>query len=75
MAIKGRVEVNPELCKGCGICVAFCPQKVLELAQKVNSKGYPVVTPVSPQKCNGCTICAMVCPDVALTVWRRPTAK
>ena len=26
-----RLEVNTSWCKGCGICVAFCPKKILRL--------------------------------------------
>ena len=70
MPIKGRVEVDPELCKGCGLCVAFCPQAVLELTDEANSKGYKTVWPMHPEKCTGCTICAQMCPDIALVIWR-----
>ncbi|NLK07282.1 MAG: 4Fe-4S dicluster domain-containing protein [Firmicutes bacterium] len=75
MRIKGRVDVEPELCKGCGLCVAFCPRKVLALADEVNSKGYRIVAQVKPEECNGCTICAQMCPDIALTVWRSGRSK
>ncbi|NMB25151.1 MAG: 4Fe-4S binding protein [Firmicutes bacterium] len=75
MTIKGRVEVEPELCKGCGLCVTFCPRKVLELAEEVNSKGYRIVSQVHPDRCTGCTICAQMCPDIALTVWRTERSK
>ena len=26
-----EIVINPDYCKGCSICVAFCPKKVLEL--------------------------------------------
>ena len=28
---KKEVKINREWCKGCGICVAFCPKEVLEM--------------------------------------------
>ena len=37
---KGAVVVDRERCKGCGLCVAACPSKVLGLASQVNAKGY-----------------------------------
>ena len=42
--MRGAVVVDIEACKGCGLCVATCPVKILELAPaKVNRKGYPYV--------------------------------
>ena len=39
--MRGAVVVDIEACKGCGLCVATCPVKILELAPaKVNRKGY-----------------------------------
>ena len=32
---KRKLIIEPAWCKGCGICVAFCPQEALEL---VNGK-------------------------------------
>ena len=34
------VEMNPEECKGCGLCVEACPPKVLHLADRLNRYGY-----------------------------------
>ena len=28
---NSKVTIYPDWCKGCGICVAFCPAKVIEL--------------------------------------------
>ena len=30
--MRGAVVVDIEACKGCGLCVATCPVKILELA-------------------------------------------
>ncbi len=40
MAVKGKIEVDRERCKGCDVCVVACPTNVLALADEVNSKGY-----------------------------------
>ena len=48
-------------CKACNICIAFCPQKVLE----PDRDGKPVVA--HPEKCTQCAICWLHCPDFAIT--------
>ena len=38
------VHINIQWCKGCGICVAFCPKKALsldEMTQKAQWEGDP----------------------------------
>lgn len=63
-----RVTVDRDRCKGCGLCVEACPQKVLEMSRQINAKGYFFSTPVRKQYCLGCRICAITCPDVAIEV-------
>lgn len=65
-----KVEIIAERCKSCGYCVKFCPQNVLAIGTKVNSKGYEVVEPVRPDACVGCCICGKMCPDGAIDVYK-----
>ncbi|MBP7278907.1 MAG: 4Fe-4S binding protein, partial [Sedimentibacter sp.] len=38
---KGKVTFNDDACKGCELCVAVCPVKIIELnKEKINNKGY-----------------------------------
>ena len=48
-------------CKGCNICVHFCPRQVLGL------KGGKVFVE-HPELCIGCTMCELRCPDFAIEV-------
>lgn len=57
-----RIEINRDLCKGCGICVAFCQKKVLELDEQEKAAA------VRPEDCNACTLCELRCPDMALEI-------
>jgi 2-oxoglutarate ferredoxin oxidoreductase subunit delta len=59
------VAIYRAWCKGCGICVAFCPKEVLSM----NERGEPHVT--SPERCTGCTWCELRCPDFAISVKKR----
>ena len=56
------VEFYRDWCKGCGICVAFCPEEVLAM----NAKGEPEIS--EPERCIGCAWCEIRCPDFAVRV-------
>ncbi len=73
MPPKGRIVVDELLCKGCELCVAACPQKVIALSPtRINLKGYHIAELIS-DGCTGCGICAIVCPEAAITVYRELT--
>ena len=60
---RGRVAINVEECKGCGLCVESCPPKCLELMPELSSYG--------GHDCTGCGICFYCCPEPgAITVFR-----
>jgi NAD-dependent dihydropyrimidine dehydrogenase PreA subunit len=68
---KGKVEVDQEECKGCGLCVESCAQKSLELSPELNHYG---VHPAQQRTdgCSGCAICYFVCPEPgAIAVYQR----
>lgn len=69
--VYGAVEINPERCKGCDLCVVACPCDVLMLQpQEVNNRGYHYAYPEKESACIGCAACATVCPDGCITVYR-----
>lgn len=55
------VEVNEELCVGCGACVDVCP--VEALAMKKNNK-----VGCDADKCIDCGQCVNECPEGALSL-------
>ncbi|BAU24098.1 tungsten formylmethanofuran dehydrogenase [Caldimicrobium thiodismutans] len=59
-----KIKILEERCKGCGLCVEFCPKKVLSLSGKRNLQGYKVVYIANAEKCNACGICFLMCPEV-----------
>ena len=71
---KGSVSIDPEECKGCGLCVEACTPKVLKLAEHLNRYGYhPAVYLGSG--CSGCGLCFYACPEPgAITVYKRLVA-
>ncbi|MBF0378986.1 MAG: ferredoxin family protein [Desulfamplus sp.] len=54
--------INRDWCKGCGICVHFCPKKVLEIDSQEK------VVAVRPEDCICCKLCELRCPDLAIEV-------
>jgi 2-oxoglutarate ferredoxin oxidoreductase subunit delta len=58
-----KVTIYPDWCKGCGICVNFCPAKVLEMDP---ISGKAVV--VREEDCIHCSFCELHCPDFAVVV-------
>jgi 2-oxoglutarate ferredoxin oxidoreductase subunit delta len=62
---KFDVSFYHDWCKACGICMAFCPQQIIQ-AQK---NGKPMIT--DKDKCVGCRFCEIHCPDFAITVTER----
>lgn len=76
--MKGRIKIDRERCKGCGLCIIVCPKKQVEISDKLNTKGYypasfreeEVQNPENT-KCTGCALCAVMCPDIAIEVYRQ----
>lgn len=67
---RGRVHVLSERCKGCGLCLEYCPSKVLAWSSGYNFKGYryPVLEEKEDVRCISCRFCQEVCPDFAIYV-------
>ena len=60
---RGRVVIFGMWCKGCRLCVEFCPTGVLAFT---TSEERPSV--VHPENCTACHWCDTHCPDLAIVV-------
>jgi len=59
-----KITTRKERCKGCGVCVAFCPKKILALDNL--SKIYLT----DEESCIKCGRCELMCPDFAIRVYK-----
>jgi len=62
------VYIDTKICKGCGLCVFYCPKGVLKLSDKRNEKGYSTAEVYRANYCIGCKLCEINCPDFAVYV-------
>lgn len=68
--LKGhRIRIIRRFCKGCRICVEFCPTKTLELDDRFK------VIVAHPERCIGCKMCELRCPDLAIGVKKASSDK
>jgi len=58
-----RLEITPQWCKSCDICVKLCPERCLRLNAE------RIVELAQPDKCTGCRLCELLCPDFAIRVY------
>ncbi len=68
--MKGSITIKRELCKGCTLCMVFCPKQAIVLSNKLNHKGYRYAESNEDSGCTGCATCALVCPEIAIEVYR-----
>ncbi|HEC02773.1 MAG TPA: 4Fe-4S dicluster domain-containing protein [Phycisphaerales bacterium] len=67
--MAGKIFIDSERCKGCGLCLAVCPKQIIVISKKSNRQGYfPAET--DNCECTGCGACALICPDAVIEVYR-----
>jgi 2-oxoglutarate ferredoxin oxidoreductase subunit delta len=57
---KKHLVLHREWCKGCSICVEFCPAHVLAL------DALEKISVVDEGACTECRLCELRCPDFAI---------
>ena len=59
-----QIEVNQDICSGCGICVAVCSYDAVKLEKSEEG----LVAVVDDLKCKRCGVCSAACPTDAITI-------
>jgi MinD superfamily P-loop ATPase len=64
VAVRSIIQIDEDLCTGCGICVTPCAEGAIEI---IDGKAKVV----KEELCDGAGFCLAVCPEGALTVEKR----
>jgi len=68
-----KIKIDKDKCKGCLLCISFCPKGLIKKSKELNKLGVNFVE-FSRQagelsECLGCMMCAVMCPDCCIEVW------
>ncbi len=67
---KYYITINPDVCKGCWICIESCPKHCIVANSSINKLGYQYAE-FKSSECIGCGICFYVCPEFStITVYK-----
>jgi NADPH-dependent glutamate synthase beta subunit-like oxidoreductase len=59
-----EIEVNREICSGCGVCVPLCSYDAI----KLEKSGDKAVAVIDDHRCKRCGVCVAACPSAAITL-------
>ncbi len=68
-----KVYIDDTICKGCGICIYYCPKNVIRFSSVQNRKGFTPAEVYKIENCSGCKLCEIGCPDFAIYVIKEAT--
>jgi NADPH-dependent glutamate synthase beta subunit-like oxidoreductase len=57
-----RIEVNRDLCSGCGVCVLLCSYEAI----KLDKSGDKAIAVINDGRCKRCGVCVAACPSAAI---------
>jgi len=63
-----QIRFFAERCKGCGLCVLVCPQRIIAMSEELNELGNPFAGLTEPARCTYCAACGRMCPDLAIEI-------
>jgi len=65
-----KITINQDKCKGCLLCVNFCPKALIVKKDKLNKRGLNYVEFKDNGECLACMMCAVICPDCCIEVYK-----
>ncbi|MBN1805053.1 MAG: ferredoxin family protein [Sedimentisphaerales bacterium] len=73
--MTGKIVIDTERCKGCGLCVIVCPRGSIIISDKSNKNGYFPAQYNNNNECTGCAACAIMCPEAIIEVFRNDSGE
>ena len=70
-----KVKIEKDKCKGCELCIFYCPLKSLELSSTLNKRGVKFASFKKEAKCSGCGFCFLICPDNCIRIYKEDGKK
>jgi len=76
-----KIIIDRDKCKGCLLCISFCPKGLISIDKDLNRRGVKPVKLSSQngaaseargeaQECIACSMCAIICPDCCIEVYK-----
>ncbi len=65
-----KVSINKDKCKGCLLCISFCPKGAIKKSKAINKLGVNFVEFQDNDACLGCMMCALICPDCCIEIYK-----
>ena len=59
-----KIELDQEICSGCGVCVPLCSYDAIKLEKSGNG----AVAVIDDRRCKRCGVCVAACPSAAITI-------
>ncbi len=66
-----RVNISKDKCKGCLLCILYCPVAHLTLSCELNEKGLKFAENKGKNPCIGCGFCYLICPDACIEIYEK----
>jgi 2-oxoglutarate ferredoxin oxidoreductase subunit delta len=64
-----EVTIKKDKCKGCYLCILYCPTKHLTISSQLNKRGVSFAALKEGTRCAGCGFCFLVCPESCIEVY------
>jgi len=65
-----KITIKQDRCKGCLLCISFCPKGLIKKSTKLNKRGLNFAEFDLVSECIGCMQCAVICPDCCIEVYK-----
>lgn len=68
--MRAGIEINPETCDQCGLCVAVCPKEIYHLVPRETDRAVVEFRADRLQTCMQCGHCMAICPTQSISIDR-----